>query len=45
MQSSPAPLPALVPDYEREKLDAEIRLNKAAYGACSNSTEVDDAVD
>jgi hypothetical protein len=33
MQSSPAPLPALMPDYEREKLDAEILLNKAAYGA------------
>ncbi|HEY5778885.1 MAG TPA: hypothetical protein VIT00_09110 [Terrimicrobiaceae bacterium] len=34
MQSSPAPLPALLPDYEREKLDAEMPLNKAAYGAC-----------
>jgi hypothetical protein len=34
MQSSPAPLPAMLPDYEREKLNAEILLNKAAYGAC-----------
>ncbi|WP_162251972.1 hypothetical protein, partial [Mesorhizobium sp. Root552] len=33
-QSSPAPLPAMLPDYEREKLNAEILLNKAAYGAC-----------
>lgn len=32
MQSSPAPLPALLPVYEREKLDAEMLLNKAAYG-------------
>lgn len=23
-----------MPDYEREKLDVEILLNKAAYGAC-----------
>jgi hypothetical protein len=29
MQSSPAPLPALLPDYEREKLNAEMLLNKA----------------
>jgi hypothetical protein len=24
----------MLPDYEREKLNAEILLNKAAYGAC-----------
>jgi hypothetical protein len=34
MQSSPAPLSALLPVYEREKLDAEMLLNKTAYGAC-----------
>nr|WP_231711187.1 transposase domain-containing protein [Xanthobacter dioxanivorans] len=34
MQSSPATLPALLPDQEREKLNAEMLLNKAAYGAC-----------
>ncbi|MEP9357079.1 hypothetical protein ABLE93_26590 [Xanthobacter sp. KR7-65] len=38
MQSSPAPLPALLPDYEREKLNAEMLLNKAAYGACLQSS-------
>jgi hypothetical protein len=38
MQSSPAPLPAMLPDYEREKLNAEILLNKAAYGACLPNT-------
>jgi hypothetical protein len=34
MRNSPAPLPALLPDYEREKLDAEMLLNKAAFAGC-----------
>ncbi|WP_148663741.1 hypothetical protein [Bosea vaviloviae] len=29
-----APLPALLPDYEREKLDAQMPIHKAASGAC-----------
>jgi len=33
-QDQTVTLPALVPDYEREKLDVEILLNKAAYAAC-----------
>jgi hypothetical protein len=34
MQSSPAPLPALLPDYQYEKLDTEMLPSKAAFGAC-----------
>jgi hypothetical protein len=34
MQSSPAPLPALLPDYEREKLKAENYPYKIACAGC-----------